>query len=105
MNYDKMYKGVLKTEDVVKEILEKYPKSRDNDFILYGYVAHYYGFDLGQSMRRFLSNAAKEKAPAFATVTKCRRTLQGTFKHLRGEMYDTRKNNQIIYKTYNMERN
>ena len=105
MNYNKVFSEFTKTSDIVKMILEKYPKARDDDFVLYGYVAHYCGFNIDQSMRQFLGTATQKGAPAFATVTKCRRTLQGEFPHLQGTKVEARKEMSMIYKAYNQENN
>ena len=105
MDYAKRYKEFKTTEEMVKDILTKRPATRDDDFILYGWVLYYNGISLDQSLRQFLGGAARAGVPAFATVTKCRRTLQGKHAELRGESFKARQDMQMIYKTYNMKNN
>lgn len=68
-----------KTSEIVLKILKEKPMARNNDFILYAYVLKEKGFNLNTPLNEFLANAEKNKAPAFASVTKCRRTLQGRY--------------------------
>lgn len=105
MNYDKVYNEFTKTSDIVKDILAKHPNTRDNDFVLYAWVLYYKGINLNQSLRKFLATASKSDVPAFATITKCRRTLQGIYPQLKGKSFDKRQEMQMIYKTYNQENN
>lgn len=91
-----------KTNDLVLEMLKKYPKSRTDDFKLYGCVLHELGINLNTSLKDFLKTAKELKMPAFATVTKCRRTLQGAYPELRDEeTYIARQNEQGEYIMYN----
>lgn len=105
MNYDKVYNEFTKTSDIVKDVLVKHPNTRDDDFVLYAWVLYHKGINLNQSLRDFLATASKSDAPAFATITKCRRTLQGIYPQLKGKSYDRRQEMQMVYKTYNQENN
>lgn len=105
MNYDKVYNEFTNTNDIVKDILEKHPATRDNDFKLYCWVLYKKGINIDQSVRQFCGTAVEQNAPSFATVTKCRRTLQGIYPELMGKSQEVRNEMQMIYKTYNQENN
>lgn len=105
MNYEKTSKKLNKTNVIVQHVLEKHPKARDDDFVLYGFVLYYMGYNIDQSLRHFLGTAKQTDAPAFATVTKCRRTLQGIYPELMGKSQEERNEMQMVYKTYNQENN
>lgn len=65
------------TEKIVLDILERNIKARSDDFILYGSVLKNLGIDLKTTtLYDFLSTAQVNSIPPFATITKCRRTIQ-----------------------------
>lgn len=103
INYEKASKKMNKTSEIVLQVLEKHPKARDDDFVLYGFVIYYMGYNIDQSMRHFLGTAEQTGAPAFATITKCRRTLQGIYPQLKGKKAEARNEMQMVYRTYNWE--
>lgn len=90
------------TSDIVLKILRERPKSRTDDFKLYGYVLNELKVDIKMPLVDFLRNAKEKGMPAFATVTKCRRTLQGVHPELVDEQTAIARNNeQGEYMTYN----
>lgn len=101
MEYEKIYKDMTKTSDIVKDILEKHPNTRDNDFILYAWVLYYKKIALKQPLGEFLKTATDQNAPPFATITKCRRTLQSDYPELKGKKVNERNSMQMVYKLYN----
>lgn len=103
MVYDKVYNELKTNEQIVKDILEKHPSARDDDFILYGWVLYYNHITLDQSVRVFLGTARKQGAPAFATITKCRRTLQGVYPHLQGTNKEGREQAKMAHVQYNRD--
>lgn len=103
VDYEKASKKLNKTNEIVLQVLEKHPKARDDDFVLYGFVIYYMGYNIDQSVRHFLGTAEQTGAPAFATITKCRRTLQGIYPQLKGKKVESRKQMEMVYKAYNWE--
>lgn len=105
MDTRKVYNELKTNEQIVKDILEKYPNTRDDDFILYAWVLYYNKIPLNQTLRNFLGTARQQGAPAFASITKIRRTLQGIYPHLKGTKAKARKETQMAYRVYNYENN
>lgn len=105
MNKKNVYMNIKTTEQLVKQILEKYPISRSDDFRLYGYVLYYNGISLEQSLKNFLKNAKKDNITPFATVTKCRRKLQSQYPELIGENKENRLEMQSLMVDFNKEKN
>lgn len=103
MIQERLYKELKTTEQIVKDILEKHPNTRDDDFKLYAWVLYYNGINIDQSVRHFLGTAKQNGVPPFATVTKCRRTLQGVYPQLMGTNKEARAEAQGAYRTYNWE--
>lgn len=67
----------LKTlEETVVEILKTRPITRGDNFLLYGTVLARLGIDLNMSVKDFLRQHEKLKAPSFESVTRCRRKIQ-----------------------------
>lgn len=101
MEKETILRKMNKTSDLVKDILEKHPTARDDDFILYAWVLYYNRINLTQQLGQFLKTATQNKVTPFATVTKCRRTLQRENPNLKGNKVDERTNMQHYYKLYN----
>lgn len=96
-------KEILKAENIVEEILERYPRTRNNDHILY----RAYHFELVKrglveaDFETFFTHPEEYKACNFATIERCRRKLQ----HYRPELgnIETKINReylQAVFKEY-----
>ena len=89
-----MIQKIKNKEFVVKDILTKYPKTRDNDSLLLAHVWVYqcggkvYAQDL--SMWDFLLDFTSKKFAEVSGITRCRRKLQEEQPELRGELYEKR---------------
>lgn len=66
--------GIIgKHVDVVEQVLERYPKTRDDDFLLYAAVCREYGFDIkNTSIVDWAKNHKQEKWPAFTSINRAR---------------------------------
>ena len=73
---------IKNTEKLVYQILLNVPSTRKDDFILYAYVLYKNGIDLNMPTKTFFLNAEKMKAPAFETVSRCRRKIQEKYPEL-----------------------
>lgn len=81
-----MKNKIIQTEKIVEKILEKYPRTRKSDHLLYR-AYHYDLFMKGQvhvNFETFFTYPEKYNASSFATVERCRRRLQ----HFRPELSD-----------------
>jgi len=66
-----------KTEEIVLDALTTNPKSREDDFILYGAVLKRMGVDLKKiSLYDFLATARIKGYPTFETCSRARRKIQ-----------------------------
>lgn len=63
-------------EQYVLQTLEENPKSRCDDFILYGGVLKRMAVDIYMPLGVFLAEAKKNKMPSFETVSRARRLVQ-----------------------------
>lgn len=90
-------------EQVVLDALQKNQRARSNDFILYGAVLKRLGYDLkNTSLYDFLANA-KENAPTFETVTRCRRHISELMPELKdGKTAIKREDAEEEFKYYNL---
>ena len=81
-------------EFIVKDMLIKHPKTRDNDSLLLAYVWVYQagGKDHinGISMKDFILDFIDKKFAEPSGITRCRRKLQESHPELRGELYEKR---------------
>ena len=70
--------NLTKAEKIVEHLLEKYPRTRDNDHILY----RAYHYELVQQKKitadfeHFFTHPEKYEACNFATIERCRRKIQ-----------------------------
>lgn len=81
--------SIRKTADLVKDVLEREPKTRNSDTYLYYVICKerlkIIGLDINEvSLADALVNQKTLKLPNFETVGRCRRKLQNDFEHLRG---------------------
>ena len=91
-----------KIEPYVLEALERYPTTRDDDYILYGAVLKRLGFDLDMPLRFFLANAKRLKMPSFKSVERCRRHICELRQDLVGKNAVAREDEEEDYKEYNI---
>ena len=79
---------------VVKDILTRYPKARDNDSLLLAHVWVYqcggkvYAEDI--TMWDFVIDFIEKRFAEVEPITRCRRKLQEKHPELRGELWDKR---------------
>ena len=79
---------------VVKDILTRYPKARDNDSLLLAHVWVYqcggkvYAEDI--TMWDFVMDFIEKRFAEVEPITRCRRKLQEKHPELRGELWDER---------------
>ena len=89
-----MIQKIKNKEFIVKDILTKHPKARDNDSLLLAYVWVYqcggkvYAKDI--SMWDFILDFTRKNFAEVSGITRCRRKLQEEHPELRGELYDKR---------------
>lgn len=103
MVYDKVYNELKTNEQIVKDILERHPSARDDDFKLYCWVLYNKGINIDQTLRQFCGTALEKNMPAFASITKCRRTLQGVYPHLQGTNKEGREQAKMAHVQYNRD--
>lgn len=78
---------VLKHEDVVESILEKYPKTRNDDFLLYVAVCQAYGFDIRNHTLAFWAKNHNELGyPAYTSIVRARLRVEERRPELVGEV-------------------
>jgi len=74
-----------KIEDYVLQALEQNPRTRQDDFLLYGSVLKRMGIDILLPLAELFGNSKKYNLPAMESVTRARRKVQ----ELRPELCDT----------------
>ncbi len=78
-------------KEKVKEILTKYPATRDCNYKLYGNFMHFnYPETSSISFYDYLHGMIAEKYPKLETITRCSRQLQEKFIELRGLEWEER---------------
>ena len=89
-----MIEKIKNKEFIVKDILIKFPKTRDNDSRL---LAHVWLYQCGGqsyaeniSMWEFILDFTRKNFAEVSGITRCRRKLQEEHPELRGELYDQR---------------
>lgn len=78
---------ILKTEDLVKHLLEKYPKTRDSDEKL---ISHFWNYEcerLGLDKKDMLNNIYLNKLSQSKSIERSRRHVQKKHPELRGPKY------------------
>lgn len=77
---------IKKYEEVVEKILEKYPKTRDDDFLLYAAVCQAYGLDIHNHTIVDWAKGHKELGyPAFTSINRARLVVEERRPDLIGE--------------------
>ena len=90
----KMIQKIKNKKFVVKDILTRYPKARDNDSLLLAHVWVYqcggkvYAEDI--TMWDFVMDFIDKRIAEVEPITRCRRKLQEKHPELRGELWDKR---------------
>lgn len=68
---------IMKHDLVVEEILERYPKTRDDDFLLYAAVCQAYGLDIkNTSIADWAKKHKEQKWPAFTSINRARLVVE-----------------------------
>ena len=89
-----MIQKIKNKKFVVKDILTRYPKARDNDSLLLAHVWVYqcggkvYAEDI--TMWDFVIDFIEKRFAEVEPITRCRRKLQEKHPELRGELWDKR---------------
>ena len=89
-----MIQKIKNKKFVVKDILTRYPKARDNDSLLLAHVWVYqcggkvYAEDI--TMWDFMMDFIDKRFAEVEPITRCRRKLQEKHPELRGELWDKR---------------
>ena len=96
---------LLKQEDIVKPILEEYPETRDDDFLLYAAVIEKCRPDLQNlSVIDFLTMHKDLYCPSYESVSRVRRRLQNKYPELASERAKARRSKQEAeYRAYAKE--
>ena len=95
---------IRQTAELVKEILEKHPFARDDDYILYGYVMNEYGYSMNICFSE-VSELIREKClPAMITVWRARRKVMELYPELRGKSYKNRDAKQMEYVEFSRDK-
>ena len=74
---------VRKTGELVKAMMEQDPKTREDDFYLYGQVLKVYGFSTRCHLATIFRSIRQKKVPPFETVSRARRRTQELYPELR----------------------
>lgn len=86
-------------ENVVSEVLEKYPSTRNDNFFLINEVYKSLGVDTNNNMAFLLRNHLFYKLPSFESITRARRKVLEKKPYLKGNE-DIRKEMEIEYREY-----
>jgi len=91
--------NINNTKTRVQTLLNSYPKLRDNDNTLMGYVWHYELDEMGLKCKEmtatdFFVHLSQGDLTSGEAITRARRKLQEENEHLRGEKYAQRHNHQ-----------
>ena len=79
-----MYKKMKDVTEKVEGILIKHPKSRDDDWLLYGYLLNCEGHSVHTSFHSVYEMVKMGEFPSMETVGRIRRKVQETKPELRG---------------------
>ena len=77
-----MLSDKIKTVELVKGILERYPKARDNDNTLYQYVMNNYGVSVKTPFKEVCDMISSRKLPSMWTIERARRKVQELYPEL-----------------------
>ena len=87
--------------EAVKQILTAWPKSRDDDMLLYAIYLHMNGcVGTDEKFYDVMSKAKARKLPSYEGITRARRKVQELEPELRGKRYKDRKIEQDKYRSY-----
>lgn len=90
---------MTKERELVRTILTKFPETRDDDFLLYGYVCYNLNEQVWTtSFGKIVRDHKKLGMPSYETITRMRRSLQEKEPALRGQAYAKRKKLQEEYR-------
>ncbi len=82
---------VKKHEIIVEEILEKYPKTRNDDFLLYAAVCQAYGLDIrNDTIANWAKNHKELGYPAFTSINRARLRVEERRPDLVGSIKQSR---------------
>lgn len=88
----------------VKEILVKYPITRDDDMMLFGQFLFQNGkVGKEETFYNVLASAKKRKLPSYESITRARRKVQEKEPALRGKRYSQRHKIEEEYRDYYRE--
>lgn len=90
-------------EPIVKDILERYPKTREDDMLLYYmYIVRMIGRDFIENVFADAKFRKTFKISPYHSVARCRRKLQATYEHLKPseKVRDARLNETSTYIDY-----
>lgn len=93
-------------EDKVRDVLEKFPETRSDDYLLVGFTwAIHYGIDPSKSIAEVFRHHEKYKLPGWDSIRRCRQKIQEREPSLRADKQteDIRLNKQKDYIAYSME--
>lgn len=94
-----------KLNDMVESVLQSFPETRDDDFLLYGYVCHNmmkgtkFPNVWNMTFGYICSNHLQLELPSYESVTRMRRKIQESNAELRGHGYNRRKERAEEYRT------
>lgn len=97
MNNSKLY-------DMVFSVLQHFPETRDDDFLLYGYVCHNmmkgtkFPNVWNMTFGYICTNHLQLELPSYESVTRLRRKVQENEVELQGEYYHRRKEKAEEYR-------
>lgn len=93
-----------KLNDMVLSVLQHFPETRDDDFLLYGYVCHNmmkgtkFPNVWNMTFGYICQNHLQLELPSYESVTRMRRNIQETEEDLRGNYYRRRKEKAEEYR-------
>lgn len=94
-----------KLNEMVHSVLSNFPETRDDDFLLYGYVCHNmmkgttHSNVWNMTFGYICSNHLQMELPSYESVTRMRRKIQEGDSELRGTGYHRRKERAEEYRT------
>jgi hypothetical protein len=81
------------TKELVRQLLEQYPQTRDNDNLLMSMI-----WRKESNLFNFFHRLESGKLTPAETIRRCRQSLQKANPELRGKMYDLRQKHQAKVK-------
>lgn len=90
--------------DAVREVMLKWPQTRDDDLLLWGQFLFIKGHvKTDEKFYAVLGSAKKRKLPSFESISRARRKVQEKEPALRGSRYNQRKKEETEYHDYYRE--